>query len=163
MESDLRRLRRIRRRAALGLCAVPAPDEGQGGIGGQVRPAERARREIEQLTADCTQRRLTTIAATLPTLLKEAAAPDLSHSAFLSTVLRTEVATKQETHHTMRFVANGANARLLGPPGVGKTHLSVALGMEACRLGLRVVFTTAAALITTLGKALHENRLVLLG
>ncbi len=60
---------------------------------------------------------------------------------------------------TMRFVANGANALLLGPPGVGKTHLSVALGLEACRLGLRVMFTTAAALITTLGKALYENRL----
>ena len=60
---------------------------------------------------------------------------------------------------TMRFVANGANALLLGPPGVGKTHLSVALGLEACRLGLRVTFTTAAALITTLGKALYENRL----
>lgn len=60
---------------------------------------------------------------------------------------------------TMRFVAHGANALLLGPPGVGKTHLSVALGLEACRLGLRVMFTTAAALITTLGKALYENRL----
>jgi len=44
-------------------------------------------------------------------------------------------------------------------PGVGKTHLSVALGLEACRLGLRVTFTTAAALTTTLGKALYENRL----
>jgi DNA replication protein DnaC len=60
---------------------------------------------------------------------------------------------------TMRFIANGANTLLLGPPGVGKTHLSVALGMEACRLGLRVAFTTAAALITILGKALYENRL----
>ena len=54
--------------------------------------------------------------------------------------------------------ARGA-ALLCGPAGVGKTHLSVALGMEACRLGLRVAFTTAAALITTLGKALYENRL----
>ncbi len=150
--------------------------------------------EIEQLTADCTQLHLTRIAATLPTLLEEAAAGEVSYSAFLSTVLRTEVASKQEKHHamrvqmarfpfhktldgfdwkaqpsiepkvikelaTMRFVANGANALLLGPPGVGKTHLSVALGMEACRLGLRVTFTTAAALITTLGKALYENRL----
>ena len=60
---------------------------------------------------------------------------------------------------TMRFVADGANALLLGPPGVGKTHLAVALGLEACRLGLRVAFTTATALITTLGKALYENRL----
>lgn len=60
---------------------------------------------------------------------------------------------------TMRFVAHGGNVLFLGPPGVGKTHLSVALGLEACRQGLRVMFTTAAALITTLGKALHENRL----
>jgi len=150
--------------------------------------------EIEQLTADCQQLRLTQVAALLPTLLEQAAAAELSYSTFLSTVLRTEVASKQEKHHamrvqmarfpfqktletfdwkaqpsidpkvikelaTMRFVANGANALLLGPPGVGKTHLSVALGMEACRLGLRVAFTTAAALITTLGKALYENRL----
>ena len=42
---------------------------------------------------------------------------------------------------------------------MGKTHLSVALGLEACRLGLRVMLTTATALITTLGKALYENRL----
>jgi DNA replication protein DnaC len=47
----------------------------------------------------------------------------------------------------------------LGPPGVGKTHLAVALGMSACALGLRTMFTTAAGLITTLGKALYENRL----
>ena len=60
---------------------------------------------------------------------------------------------------TMRFVANGANALLLGPPGVGTTHRSGARGLEACRLGLRVTFTTATALITTLGKALYENRL----
>ena len=56
---------------------------------------------------------------------------------------------------TMRFVANGANALLLGPPGIGKTHLSVALGLEACRLGLRVMLTTT----TALGTALYENRL----
>ncbi len=31
---------------------------------------------------------------------------------------------------TMRFVANGANALLIGPPSVAMTHLSVAPGME---------------------------------
>ena len=60
---------------------------------------------------------------------------------------------------TGRFLAQAENVLLFGAPGVGKTHLSVALGIEACRLGLRVTFTTAAALITTLGKALYENRL----
>ena len=50
----------------------------------------------------------------------------------------------------MRFVAHGAKALLLGPPGV-------ALDLEACRLGLREMFTSATALITTLGKALYEE------
>jgi DNA replication protein DnaC len=60
---------------------------------------------------------------------------------------------------TGRFIATGENVLLLGPPGVGKTHLAVALGMSACALGLWTMFTTAAGLITTLGKALYENRL----
>ena len=150
--------------------------------------------EMETLAHHCQHLRLTRVGQTLSTLLEQAAQQELSYSAFLTNVLATEVAAKQEKHHTMRiqmarfpfqktldgfdwkaqpsidpkvikelatmrFVANGANALLLGPPGVGKTHLSVALGMEACRLGLRVMFTTATALITTLGKALYENRL----
>lgn len=60
---------------------------------------------------------------------------------------------------TGRFLADGENVLLLGPPGVGKTHLAVALGLAACGLGLRTMFTTAAGLITTLGTALYENRL----
>jgi DNA replication protein DnaC len=60
---------------------------------------------------------------------------------------------------TGRFIGTNENVLLLGPPGVGKTHLAVALGMSACGLGLRTMFTTAAGLITSLGKALYENRL----
>ena len=60
---------------------------------------------------------------------------------------------------TGRFIADGENVLLLGPPGVGKTHLAVGLGLKACELGLRTMFTTAAGLIAMLGKALYENRL----
>jgi DNA replication protein DnaC len=60
---------------------------------------------------------------------------------------------------TGRFLSDGENILLLGPPGVGKTHLAVALGLKACELGHRTFFTTAAGLIATLGKALFENRL----
>lgn len=39
---------------------------------------------------------------------------------------------------------------LLGPLGVGQTHLAVALGLKACELGFRTMFTMAAGLITML-------------
>ena len=57
------------------------------------------------------------------------------------------------------LVSEGKNAIFSGAPGVGKTHLAVALGLKACELGQRTMFTTAAGLITALGKALYENRL----
>ena len=39
---------------------------------------------------------------------------------------------------TLRFLAHGENVIFLGPPGVGKTHLAVALGMEAVAHGHNV-------------------------
>jgi DNA replication protein DnaC len=60
---------------------------------------------------------------------------------------------------TCRFIADTDNVLLLGPPGVGKTHLAVGLGLKACALGYRTAFTTAAGLITTLTRAHTEGRL----
>jgi len=60
---------------------------------------------------------------------------------------------------TGRYMQGGDNVLFLGPPGVGKSHLAVALGMKACEQGIRTLFVTATALITTLGKALAEGKL----
>lgn len=46
-----------------------------------------------------------------------------------------------------------------GPPGVGKTHLAIALGREAIERRYSVLFITALNLITGLGKAQAEGRL----
>jgi DNA replication protein DnaC len=60
---------------------------------------------------------------------------------------------------TLRFLANGENIILLGPPGVGKTHLAVALGMEAVAHGHNVYFITLPELLDELARDVQENRL----
>ncbi len=57
------------------------------------------------------------------------------------------------------FVAARDNVVFLGPPGTGKTHLSVALGIRACQAGYRVGFATAAEWVARLGDAHTAGRL----
>lgn len=58
-----------------------------------------------------------------------------------------------------QYIEHGDNVIVLGPPGVGKTHLAVSLGIKAIEAGYRVLFSSAAQLIATLTKALAEGRL----
>lgn len=60
---------------------------------------------------------------------------------------------------TLRFVHDASNVILLGPPGVGKTHLSVALAVDAIRAGFGAYFITAHDLVADLGRAYREGRL----
>jgi DNA replication protein DnaC len=58
------------------------------------------------------------------------------------------------------FIERHQSVHFLGPPGVGKSHLALALGMEAIKSGKSVYFTTLTDLITSLTKAEREGNLV---
>jgi DNA replication protein DnaC len=60
---------------------------------------------------------------------------------------------------TLTFVSEAANILFLGPPGVGKTHLAVALGLRAIEQGFGVYFVRAQDLFEDLRRAQAEHRL----
>ena len=55
----------------------------------------------------------------------------------------------------LAFVKTNTNIVFLGPPGVGKTHLSIGLCVKALEVGYQVLFTTLAHLATDLATAPH--------
>ncbi|MGH2747665.1 MAG: IS21-like element helper ATPase IstB [Actinomycetota bacterium] len=59
---------------------------------------------------------------------------------------------------TLRFVEEKANLLLIGRPGVGKTHIALALGHRAVEAGYRVYYTTAADLAARCRRAALEGR-----
>jgi DNA replication protein DnaC len=68
---------------------------------------------------------------------------------------------KQVIEHLgqLDFLHGHENVIMLGPPGTGKTHLSVALGVRACLAGQRVLFATATQWVARLGDAKRQGGL----
>ena len=58
-----------------------------------------------------------------------------------------------------RYIKEARNVIFLGRSGTGKTHLATALGMEACRQGVRTRFVTGCGLVNELIEARDEKRL----
>ena len=60
---------------------------------------------------------------------------------------------------SLNFVARRENVVFLGPSGVGKTHLAIALGHKAASAGIKTRFTTAADLMLKGETAVRQSRL----
>ena len=58
---------------------------------------------------------------------------------------------------SLEWVPAGENVCLIGPPGTGKSHVLVALGMAAVQAGYKVKYFTAADLVETLYRGLADN------
>ncbi|HEY3942030.1 MAG TPA: IS21-like element helper ATPase IstB [Acidimicrobiales bacterium] len=147
----------------------------------------------QQVRSDLARLRLGATAEALPGALEEAKAQQLSHTAFLARLLRTEVEAADQRRlngllrfaslpapwtledfdfdaqpgvdralirdlATLRFVEEHGNALFIGPPGVGKTHLSIALARKAVEAGYRTYYTTAADLAARCHRAALEGR-----
>ena len=68
---------------------------------------------------------------------------------------------KQVIEHLgqLDFLHARENVVLLGPPGTGKTHLAIALGIRACLAGQRVLFRTATEWVALLADAQRQGHL----
>jgi len=60
---------------------------------------------------------------------------------------------------TARFLAQAENVLIFGAPGVGKTHLAIAIGRAVVEAGHSVLFTSATALLAALSKAETDGQL----
>jgi DNA replication protein DnaC len=126
-------------------------------------------------------------ARALPKLAERARAEEWSYERFAQALLSTEQSSR-EAHggegriRSARFPARKtleefdftfqrsvkkqviehherSNIVALGPPGTGKTHLAVALGIRACLAGQRVIFRTATEWVALLADAQRQGRL----
>ena len=110
----------------------------------QLLNEERSTRESRRIKLQLTTARLTP--------LKTLQAFDF---AFQPSLERNRVLTLAE----LGFIERCEVVHFLGPPGTGKSHLALALGVEAIKAGKSVYFTTLAELITSLAKAEREGQL----
>jgi len=66
---------------------------------------------------------------------------------------------RQEIYNlaTSEFIRKKENIVLIGPPGTGKTHIGISLGVKALQQGYKVIFTTVSDMMTTLFQSKADN------
>jgi DNA replication protein DnaC len=106
----------------------------------------------EELTTRQSRRIKMALQTARLTTIKTLAAYDFS---FQPSLDRQQILTLGE----LEFVQRRQALHLLGPPGTGKTHLAIALGVEAVKAGHSVHFSSLADLTTSLSRAEREHTL----
>ncbi len=73
--------------------------------------------------------------------------------------LPEDARNKIKVFSTLEFIETGQNIILAGNPGTGKTHMAVGLGIKACNVGYKVLFTTIPLLVNELKESRSEQTL----
>ena len=144
--------RRDRLRAMLADLKMPGALEAVDGIlsdadGGTISAAEAIEQLLNAQIVLRNNRRLQT--AMRSSRLPAVKTLDQFDFAFQPSIKREQI----ESLHEFGFLDRGENVILLGPPGVGKTHLAISLAIAAAEAGRRVYYGTLAALIKSLTEA----------
>jgi DNA replication protein DnaC len=106
--------------------------------------------EVQHRTAAAIERRLKK--AEFP-MVKEMSSYDFANVPKLNKKYVLDLARCQ-------FIDSKTNLVLTGSPGVGKTHLAIAFGREACRRGYKVKFFTASKLVNSYIEARQERTIL---
>ena len=144
--------RRDRLRAMLADLKMPGALEAVDSIlsevdGGAITAAEAIERLLDAQIGLRNNRRLQ--AAMRSSRLPAVKTLDQFDFAFQPSIRREQI----DSLHELGFVERAENVILLGPPGVGKTHLAISLAIAAAEAGRRVYYGTLAGLIESLSEA----------